>query len=253
MPPAPSPRLTAIVLARDSAPTLPRCLESLRFADEVVVVDDGSVDRTRELAAALGARVVARRLDRFDTQRNWAQEQARSPWVLFIDSDEQVPEGLAREIREQVAGNAGCAAFAIPRRNYFLGRRMRGSGWASDQVVRLLRRDAARWEGAVHERPRVAGRVGRLTTPLEHHPYPTLAAYWDKLEIYARLGVGEIWFWRQDRIEVYCLREGRHEPSERSGIFPHLDVALLASFLDRPTVLQAVRAFRDALTSSGRS
>ena len=75
----------------------------------------------------------------------------------------------------------------------------------------------------------------------------------DKLEIYARLGVGEVWFWREDRIQVYLLREGRYEVSERSGIFPHLDVALLASFLDRPTVLQAVRAFRDALTSSERS
>jgi len=184
---APPPRLTAIVLARDSAPTLPRCLERLRFADEILVVDDGSADRTREIAVADGARVLSRRLDRFDAQRNWAQQQARSPWVVFIDSDEEVPEALGQEIRARVASDGGCAAFAIPRRNYFLGRRMRGAGWASDHVVRLLRRDAARWEGAVHEHPRVSGRVGRLATPIEHHPYPTLAAYWDKLEVYARL------------------------------------------------------------------
>jgi Uma2 family endonuclease len=75
----------------------------------------------------------------------------------------------------------------------------------------------------------------------------------DKLEIYARLGVGEVWFWREGRIEVHLLRGDRYEPSERSGIFPHLDVALLASFLDRPTALQAVRAFRDALGSSERT
>lgn len=75
----------------------------------------------------------------------------------------------------------------------------------------------------------------------------------DKLEIYARLGVREVWSWREGRIEVHVLRGERYEPSDRSGIFPHLDVALLASFLDRPTVLQAIRAFRDALTSSGRS
>jgi len=180
-------RLTAIVLTRNCEATLAGCLAGLRFADEVLVVDDESTDRTGEIAAAAGARVLGRKLDRFDAQRNWAQEQARSPWVVFIDSDERVPEPLAREIQERVGNDGGCAAFSIPRRNHFLGRPMRGSGWASDRVVRLFRRNAARWEGAVHERPRVSGRVGRLAAALEHHPYPTLAAYWDKLEIYARL------------------------------------------------------------------
>jgi Uma2 family endonuclease len=75
----------------------------------------------------------------------------------------------------------------------------------------------------------------------------------DKLEIYARLGIREVWFWRDGRLEVHLLREGRYETSERSGAFPHLDVALLVSFLDRPTALQAVRAFRDALRSSDRT
>jgi Uma2 family endonuclease len=69
----------------------------------------------------------------------------------------------------------------------------------------------------------------------------------DKLEIYARLGIGEVWFWRDGRIEVHVLRGDRYESAERSALFPHLDVALLCSFLDRPTALQAVRAFRDAL------
>jgi glycosyltransferase involved in cell wall biosynthesis len=179
--------VTAIVLARDCEADLDACLPRLRFARELLVVDDRSRDGSRQVAARHGARVLERPLARFDEQRNFAQAAARTDWVLFVDSDERVPEALAREIGERVAAPASHAAFSIPRRNHFLGRPMRGGGWSRDRVVRLLRRDAARWEGAVHERPRVSGEVGSLTSPLEHHPYPTLSAYWDKLERYARL------------------------------------------------------------------
>jgi len=205
--------LTAIVLTLNSERDVGDCLAQLGFADEILVVDSGSRDRTRDLAAAAGARVLERPLDRFDAQRNWAQEQAAHPWVLFVDSDERVPKELGREVRAVVDadgepahaafaiprrnyflgrlirhdGEPAHAAFAIPRRNYFLGRLIRHCGWGRDRVTRLLRRDAVRWEGPVHEKPRVRGTVGRLGTALEHHPYPTLAAYWDKLELYARM------------------------------------------------------------------
>ena len=165
-------RLTAVVLTLDAERELPPCLAGLGFADEILVIDSGSRDRTCEIAADRGARVLQRPLERFDDQRNWAQAQATHPWVVFVDSDEEVSAELAQEIGRclERSAAAGHAAYAIPRRNYFLGKRMRHCGWGRDRVVRLLRRDAARWEGSVHEKPRIEGTVGKLAEPLEHHP-----------------------------------------------------------------------------------
>ena len=179
-------RLSAIVLTLDAEQDLPACLEGLGFADEILVVDAGSTDRTREIATAAGARVLQHPMERFDEQRNWAQDQAGGDWLLFVDADERVPPELAGEIRGAIQ-EEGPAAYALRRRNHFLGKRIRHCGWNRDRVVRLLRRGCARWEGRVHERPRLTGSVGELRSPLDHHPYPDLSAYWDKLERYARL------------------------------------------------------------------
>ncbi|MGD8374690.1 MAG: glycosyltransferase family 2 protein [Acidobacteriota bacterium] len=175
--------LTAIVLCRDAERDLPACLGSLAFADEILVVDSGSRDRSREIASDRGARVLERPLDGFDDQRNWAQARAAGDWVLFIDADERVPPALAAEIRDALSTDGPApAAWSIPRRNHFLGRPMARCGWGRDRVTRLLRPGRARWQGRVHEVPVVQGAVGRLQKPLEHHPYPSLAAFWDKLE-----------------------------------------------------------------------
>jgi glycosyltransferase involved in cell wall biosynthesis len=179
-------QLTAIVLTGDCQDQLPECLDSLAFADRILVVDSGSRDSSLEIARGRGAQVLEHPLDRFDEQRNRAQEHAETPWVLFVDSDERVPPELAREIRRAVEDDRH-AAYDMPRLNHFLGRPIRRCGWGRDRVVRLLRRSAVRWEGAVHEKPRVDGSVGSLRAALVHHSYPTLSAYWDKLELYARL------------------------------------------------------------------
>ena len=185
--------LTAIVLTLNAERVLEDCLGGLGFADEILVVDSGSRDRTPEIASAHGAKVLRRKLERFDAQRNWAMERASSPWVLFVDADERVPAELAAEIRATLerAGDGGPDAYSIPRINYFLGRRMRFGGWGSDRVVRLMRRRKVRWEGPVHEKPRGAGAVGALRNALIHHPYPTLSDYWDKMERYSRLKAAE--------------------------------------------------------------
>ncbi|TDI13780.1 MAG: glycosyltransferase family 2 protein [Acidobacteria bacterium] len=250
-------RLTAIVLTGNCQDSLPGCLESLDFADEILVVDSGSSDRTREIALAHGARVLEHPLERFDEQRNWAQQQADTDWVLFVDSDERVPPELAEEIRTLLTSGTDADAYSMPRKNHFLGRRIRRCGWGSDRVTRLLHRHAVRWEGAVHEKPRVRGKVGVLRTPLTHHSYPSISAYWDKMQLYSRLAAAQD-FQRGKRsgflrmafqpkllfLRMYVLRggwlEGRHG----------LVLCLLSAF---SAFTRALRLWEHQLGASGRS
>ncbi len=251
------PRLTAIVLTGDCQEQLPGCLESLGFADEILVVDSGSRDRTREIASAHGARVLEHPLERFDEQRNWAQQQADTDWVLFVDSDERVSPELAQEVRAALAGGGEADAYSMPRRNHFLGRWIRRCGWGNDRVTRLLRRAAVRWEGAVHEKPRIDGTEGSLQAPLIHHSYPTISVYWDKMQLYSRLAAAQD-FRRGKRsgflrlalqprlvfVRMYLLRggwlEGRHG----------LVLCLLSAF---SAFTRALRLWEHQLGASGRS
>jgi glycosyltransferase involved in cell wall biosynthesis len=159
-------RLTAVVLARDEERDLDRCLRSLIWVDEILVIDDRSTDATASIAARYG-RVLARPLERFDAQRNFALEQASHLWALFVDADEVVSDALAAEIRAELA-RPRAEAFAILRRNWFLGRPMRFGGWQGDWQVRLGRVERGRWSGSVHEAWRFEGQVGRLRARLDH-------------------------------------------------------------------------------------
>ncbi len=161
-------RLSAIVITKDEAANIGECLDSLAFCDERIVVDSGSSDATVATAAAAGAKVVTHDWAGFGPQKNFALAQARGEWVLSIDADERVPAGLAAEITAAIAA-AGADGYEIGRLSTFLGRPMRHSGWFPDYVLRLFRRDKARFtDDLVHERVVCAGAVARLTTPLLH-------------------------------------------------------------------------------------
>ena len=179
------PRLTALVPTRNEEKNLEACLASLAFADEIVVVDSESTDRTVEIARAHGARVLVRRFDDWSSQKNWALAQLAHPWALCVDADERVDAELAAAIaglpEEPAAGG-----YRLARHNWFLGRRIRHSGWQGDAVVRLFRRAAGRFEGTIHERVVGLPRVEDLPGALLHHPYRTWSDYERKLWRYAR-------------------------------------------------------------------
>jgi len=185
------PGLTCIVLTLNEARNIEGCLEGLRFADDVLVVDSGSSDGTAELAARWGARVLHHAHRTFSEQRTWAMEQAAQQWIVMVDADERIGPDLAREIREVVATGA-CDGYEVKRENYFLGRRIRHSGWQHDWVLRVFRKGKASYgRRYVHERAAVQGRVGRLRARLVHHPYRTLDDYWLKLRRYANWSAQE--------------------------------------------------------------
>lgn len=184
-------RLAAVVLARNEERHIGDCLDSLAWADERLVFDDFSTDRTVEIARQRGARVVQRALDNFAAQRNAALQAVEAEWVLFVDADERATPALAQEVR-QVLGYEGervRAGWWVPRHNYMIGHRMRGGGWYPDYQLRLLRRGWARYDPAhpVHEIVLLDGEAGYLENVLIHYNYDSVAQFLAKMKRYTRL------------------------------------------------------------------
>jgi glycosyltransferase involved in cell wall biosynthesis len=163
-------RVSAIIITKNAGGTLRRCLESLEWTDEIIVVDSGSTDGTVAIAREVGANVhVTADWPGYGPQKNRALQHATGDWVLSIDADEWVTPAALDEMQRVLAAPDARPAYAIPRRSSFCGRVMKHSGWWPDYVVRLFRRGAARFsDDLAHERLVVDGAIGKLKEPLMH-------------------------------------------------------------------------------------
>jgi glycosyltransferase involved in cell wall biosynthesis len=179
--------LSAIVIAKDNERTIARCIESLSFADEIVVVDSGSTDATPGICRSLGARVhVTEDWPGHGPQKNRALDLATGEWVLSVDSDEWVTPRLREEIAAVLRSAGERRGYAMPRRSSFCGREMKHSGWWPDYVVRLFRRDSGRFtDDHTHERLVVDGGIGRLKAPLMHEAIVDLDQMLRKMNAYS--------------------------------------------------------------------
>ncbi len=188
-------RLSAYLIVKNEARDLPACLDSLRgLADETVVVDDESSDRTAELCRERGAKVFSRKLDGFGSQKQYALERCSGDWVFSIDADERVSPELAREMAGLLQQSAGPAGYDVPRRMYFLGKRLRFGGVGSDRVLRFFRRAKGRYRPLeIHEQVEVEGPVGLLRGSLDHYSYATLDEYLEKLPAYTAMAAEARW------------------------------------------------------------
>ena len=184
---APQSALSAVLITRNAADVLEPCLESLRFADEIVVVDSGSSDGTADVAARHGARVVRKEWLGFGRQKQFAVEQARNDWVLCLDADERVSAELAASINAALAAPVS-PVYRMARRNRFLGRWLAHGEGYPDWSPRLFNRMNARWsDDLVHEKVLFAVTPGTLQGDLMHDSTDDLTGYLERQNRYTTL------------------------------------------------------------------
>lgn len=181
--------VSAVVIAKNEEAVIGRCLESLAWTHEIIVVDSGSSDRTVEICRAAGAKVHSADWQGPATQRNRGIDHACGDWVLALDADEWVPDALRREIEDLTRASPAAVAYRIPRLSSYCGRFMRHGGWWPDYVSRLFRRGAARFGGGiVHDHLMAEGPVGRLRNHLMHAPFADLEKVLEKMNAYSTWG-----------------------------------------------------------------
>lgn len=184
--------LSVVLITLDCADTLAHCLDSVAWADEIVIADSGSTDGTVELARGRGARVVHQEWLGFGRQKQFAVEQATHEWVLCLDADERVTPELRVAI-EQALTDQSQHAYEFARCNRFLGRYLRHGEGYPDWSLRLFQKSHARWsEDVVHEKVITLGTVGRLTGDLLHESAETLDSYLAKQNRYTTLAAEEL-------------------------------------------------------------
>ncbi len=179
--------LSATLIVKDEEKNIRACLECLSFADEIIVVDSGSRDRTMELAKPLAAKLEFRAFDNFAAQKNYALSLSSQDWVLSIDADERVSQALRDEVLQVMKRSDGPNAYAILRQTNLFGRDFVASGLQDDAPVRLFRRGKAQFVNPVHEVLKVEGSTGRLKAPLKHVSFQTVGEHLEKMQLYTSI------------------------------------------------------------------
>ena len=223
--------MKATLICRDEAGHIEAALESVRWCDEIIVVDSGSADGTPDIARRFTGKVIVREWPGYAAQKEFAGAQAANDWILSIDADERVSEALAAEIRGVLAGEPREAAFRMPRMTRHFGKWLRTTDAYPDYQVRLYDRRRAKWKPLdVHESVAADGPVGTLRNDLLHESDETIDARKEKLRHYARLSAREM-----------------HRRGRRGGIVSmvlHPPAAFLRSYLLRRGFMDGSAGFR---------
>jgi len=185
--------ISVTVITKNEEANIARCLASVRWADEIVVIDSGSTDRTVEIAREYTPHVHVETWHGFGPQKNLALSRATGEWILSLDADEWVGDELREALRAAAQSGSPHDAWSMPRSSIFCGRVMRHSGWWPDFVTRLFRRGRAEFSGnLVHERLLVRGTTGILKAPLMHESYRDLDQVIEKMNLYSKLAAQDM-------------------------------------------------------------
>ena len=185
-----TPKLSVTIITYNEAANIRRTLESVKWADEIVIVDSGSTDGTVEICREHTDKVFHQDWLGFAKQKNFAIERAESDWVLSLDADEPIEPALADEIRGIISSPGSFDGYRIPRKTIFLGKQIKHGGWYPDYNLRLFKRGKGRFEErVVHEAMRVSGNIGKTLHAILHYAYPDLASYLTSINKYSSLAV----------------------------------------------------------------
>ena len=181
-------KLSVVILTKNEEGRIRECLESVKWADQIVIVDDLSQDRTVEIARRFTDKVLVKKMDIEGSHRNWAYSQAEHPWILSLDADERVTPELKREIRSRLDGHPAENGFTIPRRNYLGNYWVKHGGWYPSPQLKLFRRDKFRYEeAAVHPRAFMDDPCGHLKSDLIHYSYRNIEDFLKKVKIFLNI------------------------------------------------------------------
>src|SRR3569833_976793 len=183
----PRKSLSIAMIAMNEEANLPRTLESVKWADEIVIVDSGSRDQTIEIAKSIGTKHSYHQIGGHGEQKNVAQDLCTSDWTLLLDADEVLTPELQREIQELLAAEPKHEAYWIPRLNLYFGKWIRHGGFYPDRKLRLFKRGVARLSEGVgpHSTPQFTGPKGKLKGDMLHYAYPTMGIYLEHMDRYS--------------------------------------------------------------------
>ena len=185
--------LSVVIITRDEEANIRDCLESVKWADEIIVVDSESVDKTGEICREFGVNFFVEPWNGFSRQKNSAIEKATQNWILSLDADERIIPELRNEINAVLQSNNPKDGYFIARKNFFLGRWIKRCGWYPDYNLRLFQRGKGLFGiREVHEAIHLDGVAGRLTNPMEHHTYKSLEDFMARLDRYSTLAAREL-------------------------------------------------------------
>jgi len=181
------PKLSVIIITYNEEKNIEPCLKSIAWADEVIVVDSFSTDKTIEIANKFTDKIFQHPFHGYGRQKAYALSKASGEWILNIDADERVTPALKEEIKIAIS-NSEMAGYYIPRQNFFCGHWIRHSGWYPDYQLRLFKQEKAQFdERLVHEKVVVKGKTGYLKSPLTHYTYNSLPEFFKKMQKYVDL------------------------------------------------------------------
>lgn len=178
---------SAVVLTKNEEKNIKKCLETLQWCDEIVVIDDYSEDRTTKIATKLGAEVYQHHLnDNFASQRNLALKKAKNKWILFVDADERVTPKLAAETRRAIK-EGKFVGFYLRRQDFIWEKQLNHGETANVRLLRLGQKGTGEWQRRVHETWEIKGKVGELKNPLLHYPHPTMTEFLTQINFHSTL------------------------------------------------------------------
>lgn len=187
--------ISAVVLTHNEEKNIQSCLSTIKWCDEIIVVDDESTDKTSDIARKFGATVFIRALNgNFSEQRNFGLTKAKGDWIFFVDADERVSEALWFEIMQHTNSLiSNYSGFFLKRRDVIWGHELAYGETGNIKLLRLAKKDAGEWEGAVHEVWKINGNTASLNNPLMHYPHVNVEKFLREINFYTNLRAKELY------------------------------------------------------------